>query len=144
MADPDDLTNEVFLGVLTRIGSFSGDEDQFRSWLFTIAHSRLVDERRWVGRRPMLGDQEPQDSAGLAGGDAEDEALRRLSDERVRALCERLVPDQRDVLVLRLMVGLSIEAIAGALGKSEGAVKSLQHRGLANLHKILEREAVSL
>ncbi len=42
-ADPEDLTNEVFLGVLRRIGSFEGDEEKFRSWIFTIAHSRLID-----------------------------------------------------------------------------------------------------
>lgn len=142
-SDPEDLTNEVFLGVLTRIGSFSGHEDKFRSWVFTIAHSRLVDERRRTDRRPLIADSDDE-ATDVGGGDTEDDALRRISDERVRSLCHRLVPDQRDVLLLRLMVGLSVEAIAEAMGRSEGAVKALQHRGLANLRKILLREPVSL
>jgi len=142
-ADPDDLTNEVFLGVLRRIGSFEGDEEKFRSWIFTIAHSRLIDDRRRIDRRPHLAGPH-EDHWDRAGGDAEQEALERLSSQRVQALCEGLVADQRDVLLLRLMAGLTIEAIADALGKSEGAVKALQRRGLANLRKILEPDPVSL
>ncbi len=142
-ADPEDLTNEVFLGVLGRIRTFHGDEEKFRSWIFTIAHSRLIDDRRRTARRPQITDGH---GAHLdpAGGDAEDDALERLSSQRVQALCERLVADQRDVLLLRLMAGMTIEAIAEALEKSEGAVKALQRRGLANLRKILERDPVPL
>ena len=142
-ADPEDLTNEVFLGVFGRIGSFNGAEEKFRAWVFTIAHSRLVDERRARNRRPQVADGHYAGS-DTPGGDAEQEALERLSGQRVQALCEGLVPDQRDVLLLRLMAGMTIEAIAEALGKSEGAVKALQRRGLANLRKILERDPVSL
>jgi len=141
--DPEDLTNEVFLGVFRRIGSFEGDEEKFRSWVFTIAHSRLVDDRRRTDRRPRLGEPH-EDHWDRAGGDAEQEALGRLSSQRVQALCEGLVADQRDVLLLRVMAGLTVEAIAEALEKSEGAVKALQRRGLANLRKILERDPVSL
>jgi RNA polymerase sigma-70 factor (ECF subfamily) len=140
---PEDLANEVFLGVLSRIGSFDGDEDRFRAWVFTIAHSRLVDERRRADRRPQPSSRD-HDDLELVGGDVEEDALRLFGDQRVRALCDKLAPDQRDVLLLRLMAGLSIEAIAEALGKSPGAVKSLQHRGLAKLRKILQRQAVSL
>jgi RNA polymerase sigma-70 factor (ECF subfamily) len=143
-ADPEDLSNEVFLGVFQRIGAFAGDEDRFRSWVFTIAHSRLIDDRRRTSRRPQLV-QDPADvTVERHGGDAEQDALERLSSRRVQALCEELVADQRDVLLLRLMAGLTVEAIAESLGKSEGAVKALQRRGLANLRKILERDPVSL
>ncbi|MDQ3898439.1 MAG: sigma-70 family RNA polymerase sigma factor, partial [Actinomycetota bacterium] len=85
--DPDDLTSEVFLGAFRRIRSFSGDEAQFRAWVFTIAHRRLIDERRAVACRPRRADAELPDRAG---GDVEEEALRRLSAERVRALCAGL------------------------------------------------------
>jgi len=142
-ADPEDLTTQMFLGVLRRIGSFEGSEEKFRSWVFTIAHSRLIDDRRRTDRRPHLSEAH-EDHWDRAGGDAEQEALERLSSQRVQALCEGLVADQRDVLLLRLMAGLTIEAIAEALEKSEGAVKALQRRGLANLRKILERDPVSL
>ena len=141
--DPEDLTNEVFLGVLRTIGSFDGDEEQFRSWLFTIAHSRLIDDRRRTHRRPRIADGHDAGS-DRAGGDAEQDALERLGSQRVQALCGRLVPDQRDVLLLRLLAGLTVEAIAETLGKSPGAVKALQRRGLANLRKILEHDSVPL
>ena len=49
-SDPEDLANEVFLGVFQRIGDFAGEEDRFRSWVFTIAHSRLIDDRRRTSR----------------------------------------------------------------------------------------------
>ena len=141
--DPEDLTNEVFLGVLRTVGSFAGDEDKFRSWLFTIAHSRLIDDRRRRDRRPLVADgyQGPPDGPG---GDAEQEAMDRLGTLRVQALCNALVPEQRDVLLLRLMAGLTVEAIAEALDKSPGAVKALQRRGLANLRKVLEHDPVPL
>ena len=139
--DPEDLTSEVFLGVFRGIGAFAGDEAAFRSWVFTIAHRRLTDERRARGCRPPMTDAELPDTAG---GDVEEEALRRLSAERVRTLCGRVAPDQADVLVMRLVSGLTVEAVAGVLGKTTGAVKALQRRGLCALRKELAREGVPL
>jgi RNA polymerase sigma factor (sigma-70 family) len=141
--DADDLTNEVFLNVFSAIGSFKGDEGQFRSWVFTIAHRRLVDERRRSGRQPQVSPGEPAESAD-AGGDVEDAVLRRLSVERVRCLCDRLAPDQRDVLLLRLVSAMTVDEAAEALGKSPTAVKALQRRGLAAVRRLFEREGVSL
>ena len=141
--EADDLTSEVFLGVFANLGSFSGSEKQFRSWVFTIAHRRLTDARRQAGRRPPPAwGVEPDD--GPPGPSAEQEALRRLSAERVRDLCEQLVPDQRDVLLLRLVGGLTVEEAAAALGKSEGAVKALQRRALVAARRIVDREGVPL
>lgn len=142
--DPEDLTNEVFLGVFQRIQAFAGDEEKFRSWIFTIAHSRLIDERRRLSRRPLVTQEAPDTPVDGLGGDTEQDALDRLSSRRVQALCESLVPDQRDVLLLRLMAGMTVEAIAESLDKSEGAVKALQRRGLANLRKVLEGDPVTL
>lgn len=141
--DPEDLTNEVFLSAFRSVGSFSGDEDGFRSWVFTIAHRRLTDERRRLGRRPPMSDQDISVASQPSGGDVEEEALRRLGTERVRGLCERLAPDQRDVVLLRMVSGLSIEQTAEALGKSPTAVKALQRRALAALRRAFEREGVS-
>jgi RNA polymerase sigma-70 factor (ECF subfamily) len=143
-AQPDDLTSDVFLKVFHRIGTFSGGEEQFRSWVFTIAHHRLVDERRQLARRPQFADCDPSDLPASAGGDVESEAMRRLSEQRVRRLCDQLVPDQRDVLLLRMIADMSLEQTAAALGKSTGAVKALQHRSVAALRRLLEREGVSL
>jgi RNA polymerase sigma-70 factor (ECF subfamily) len=79
-----------------------------------------------------------------APDDVEGAVDRALGVECVQALCERLVPDQRDVLLLRLVGDLSIEQVAGALGKSPGAVKALQRRGLLATTRLLEREGVTL
>jgi RNA polymerase sigma factor (sigma-70 family) len=142
--EPDDLTNEVFLSAFRSIGSFQGDEEQFRSWLFTIAHRRLTDERRHLGRRPRLADRDVSAAPDHPGGDVEEEAMRRLSVERVRRLCDRLAPDQRDVLMLRMVSGVSIEQAAEALGKSPTAIKALQRRAVAAVRRGLEREGVSV
>lgn len=139
--DPEDLTSEVFLGAFRGIGGFSGDEDGFRAWVFTIAHRRLTDERRAIGCRPQFVAAELPDAPG---GDVEEEALRRLSAERVRSLCAGLAPDQGDVLLLRLVSGMTVEAVADVLGKTPGAVKALQRRGVVAIRRQLEREGVPL
>lgn len=142
--DPDSLTSEVFLGAFKGIGGFSGDEDQFRAWLFTIAHRRLLDDRRRRGRRPTSETLETQSDSTPAADSTEGDALRRISAERVERVCRRLAPDQRDVLLLRMVAGLTVEEVADTLGKSPGAVKALQRRGLAAVRKIFEREGVPL
>jgi RNA polymerase sigma-70 factor (ECF subfamily) len=140
-AEPDDLTSEVFERAFSALGRFSGGEAQFRSWVFTIAHHRLTDERRRAARRPVWADGEVPEAAA---GDVEDEADRRLATERVRRLCDGLAPDQRDVLLLRMLADLSVDDVARGLGKTPGAVKALQHRGLAALRRQMEREGVPL
>ena len=67
-----------------------------------------------------------------------------LSVERVRHVLDRLTPDQRDVLLLRVLGGLTIDEIAFVLGRRSGAVKMLQARGLAAIRREIERGAVTL
>jgi RNA polymerase sigma factor (sigma-70 family) len=146
--EPEDLTSEVFVAVLRNLQDFRGDEAGFRSWVFTIAHRRLLDERRRRARRPPaehLGDAPEIVAAELtAPEDVENAIDRSLGAERVKFLCERLVPGQRDVLLMRLLGDLSIEQVARALGKSPGAVKALQRRGLLAINRLLEHEGVPL
>jgi RNA polymerase sigma factor (sigma-70 family) len=139
VADPGDLTNEVFLQVHRRLGSFSGDESGFRSWVFTIAHRRMVDERRRMARRPKV-EAGVEVSETVAVADAEEEALAALGDERLRELLVTLSEDQRAVVLLRIVADLSIEEVAQTVGKRPGAVKALQHRALATLRRQLEPE----
>ena len=147
-AEPEDLASEVFVAVLRNLRDFQGHETGFRSWVFTIAHRRLLDERRRRARRPPpkhLADSLDAFAPELtAPDDVEGAHDRSLGADRVRSLCERLVPGQRDVLLLRLLGDLSIEQVAGALGKSPGAVKALQRRGLLAIGRLLEREGVPL
>lgn len=142
--EPEDLASETFIGVFGNIGPFNGDERAFRSWVFTIAHRRLIDEHRRGRRRPLLSDAPPTDFADVAGGDVEAEALDSLGEERVRRLCQDLPRDQRAVLLLRLIADLTVEQTAEVVGKTPGAVKQLQRRGLGTLRHTLEREGVTL
>lgn len=141
--EPDDLASEVFLHVFRNIRTFSGGESAFRSWVFTITHRRLVDERRRTSRQPAI------DQGGgfplLAGGNVEDEALGLMSQSWVQDVLDELTPEQRDVLLLRIVGDLPVHDVAVIVGKRPGAVRALQHRGLERLrsllanHRILDR-----
>jgi len=141
-AEPDDLASDILYRALTGVRSFTGDEGGFRSWVFTIAHHRLVDERRTAARRPVLVEQGAEAAAAI-GGNVEEEALWVMGTERVRRLCEGLAPDQRDVLLLRMVAGMSLVETAETLDKSPGAVKALQHRAVAALRRQFQQEGVS-
>jgi len=143
-AEPEDLTGEVFLHMVRDIGSFEGDEREFRSWTLSIAHHRLLDDIRFRKRRPAEPASEEVDRQTVRGGDVETEALSSLGSDRVLRLIQTLSPDQRDVLLLRMLADLTIEEIARILDKKVGAVKALQRRGLANLRKTVSREGVPL
>ncbi|TDD64610.1 sigma-70 family RNA polymerase sigma factor [Jiangella aurantiaca] len=140
--EPEDVTSEVFLGVFAGLSSFTGSEQQFRSWVFTIAYRRLTDERRRRSRRPVTvhADLEIVDRVG---GDAEQDALAELGRRRVNELCAGLSDDQREVVLLRILGDLSVEEVARIVGKTAGAVKALQRRGLNALRRQLDREGVS-
>lgn len=138
--DPEDLTSEVFLQIVRDLRNFDGDERAFRSWIFTVAHHRLLDERRRRGRRFTEVSAEGAE-APEPHGDAEAEAIARLGSAEALALLEALSPGQRDVLLLRLVADLTVEEVARAIGRRPGAVKQLQRRGLEALRKKLSEEA---
>jgi RNA polymerase sigma factor (sigma-70 family) len=142
VADVEDATSEVFLAVFTGLDGFSGGRPEFRSWVFTITHRRAVDHWRRLSRTPAMTDFAPEDDDRTAAA-AEDEALDSLGTARVRELLDTLTPDQRDVLLLRIVADLTLEQTAEVLDKPTGAVKSLQHRGLAALRRVIEAEGVS-
>jgi RNA polymerase sigma-70 factor (ECF subfamily) len=139
-AEPDDLASETFIGVFTGLAGFRGDEDALRSWVFTIAHRRLIDDWRKRSRRPQVTDDE-SDLALLPGGDAEDDALIRVGTEDVHRMCAGLPDDQRSVLLLRVLADLTVEQVAGVMGRSVGSVKALQRRGLRTLRDRLEKSS---
>jgi RNA polymerase sigma-70 factor (ECF subfamily) len=133
----------VFLEVVRALPRFEGGHSEFRTWVFTIAHHRLVDDFRRRRRRPHEP-AAPEIPAGAeSSGNVEDDALAPLRDEEVRRVLERLSSAQRDVLTLRILVGFTIAETARVLGKRPGAVKSLQVRGLAALKREISAEGVS-
>jgi RNA polymerase sigma factor (sigma-70 family) len=142
-SEPEDLTSEVFLAVLRNLDSFEGDEAGFRSWVFTIAHRRLLDERRRGYRRPAPAPlaEAPERPAP---DDVEATVVDALGAAHVRALCDRLSDDQRDVLLMRLLGRLTIDEIAARMGRTSGSVKALQRRGLVAIARMISREGVPL
>jgi RNA polymerase sigma factor (sigma-70 family) len=139
-AEPDDLASETFIGVFTGLNGFSGDEDALRGWVFTIAHRRLVDDWRRRSRRPQVSD-DPGDLTEVHGGDVEADALVVVGTDTVHELCALLPDDQRSVLLLRILADLTIEQVAQAIGRSVGATKALQRRGLRALRTRLENSS---
>ncbi len=135
--EPDDLASETFIGVLTGLSGFRGDEDALRAWVFTIAHRRLVDDWRRRGRRPQVTDDDALLEERL-GGDVEDDVLVRVGTADVHRLCDGLPTDQRAVLLLRVLADLTVEQVAQVLGRSVGSVKALQRRGLRSLRATLD------
>lgn len=135
--DVEDVTSEVFLAAFRGISRFEGDSAALRAWLFSLAHRRRVDAIRRAVRSPQVVD------AGL-GDDprsepsAEDSALAHTGG--ALALLHRLTEDQREVLALRVVADLSLEDTAVALGRSVGAVKSLQHRALEALRQLVDED----
>lgn len=142
--DAEDVVGEVFLEVVRDLSRFSGDEGGFRAWVFTVARHNLLDARKRRGRRPV--DPVPDEILERAGprGDAEEEAMRSVEVGWVRAILERLSPDQGEVLALRIFGQLTVDEVARVLGKSPGAVKALQRRGLAGVLREISERPVTL
>jgi len=139
--EPEDQASETLLQVARNIESFQGDEDSFRSWVFVIAHRRLIDSRRRSGRRPSTTELELEHSG--EAGDVEQEALDSLGIDEVTRLLEVLTDEQREVIVLRTLADLSLEQTANVMGKRVGSIKALQRRAIARLRKHLEVLGVS-
>ena len=141
--EPDDVASETFLHVFRDLRSFEGGESQFRSWVFTIAHRRLLDEQRYWSRRPSTTELATTVDEPAVDG-PEDEVVGRLRSGRLRVLLGELSPAQRDVVLLRVVAGLTIEETAQVVGKRPGAVKQLQRRGLGRLKEELSKQGVTL
>ena len=128
--DADDLTGEVMLQLVGGLGRFVGDEAGFRSWVFLVAHHRLIDERRRKARE-ATGASRRQPVAVAAGADTE--AIDRLAHGAWGQRLARLSQDQRAVVLLRVVADLSADEVGHILGKRPGTVRILQHRALARL-----------
>jgi RNA polymerase sigma-70 factor (ECF subfamily) len=134
--DAEGLTQEVFLQLLPRLRTITGGAAGVRALAFTIAHSRLVDEFRRRGRSVEMPYEVELD--GRRNDSAEDDALGQLGSGEAAKLLSRLGDEQRAVILLRVLGDLSLEDTARIVGKSVGAVKQLQRRGLLVLREHAE------
>ncbi|MGI8791669.1 MAG: RNA polymerase sigma factor [Acidimicrobiales bacterium] len=129
--EAEDVLGEVFVQVARDLKGFKGDDDACRRWVFSIAHNRMVDAFRRENRRR----DEPGEVPEVAVHDDLDGV-----DPALAAALDGLTPDQREVVVLRFVADLSIEAVAKVTRRRVGAVKALQHRALKNLEQAVSPE----
>jgi RNA polymerase sigma-70 factor, ECF subfamily len=137
--DAEDLTTQTFLRMLESIQRFKFGTAPFSAWLFRIAHNLAMDHfranKRW---QPEENVPEPRDSEEPS---AEAGALQRIGEQSLLEMIEGLSHEQQQVLTLKFVFNFANGEVATILGKTEGAVKSLQHRALASLQKQLERKS---
>ena len=135
--DAEDLTTQTFVKMLESIGRFRWRSAPFSAWLFRIAHNLAMDHFR--ARRRWQPEEEIPEPPGAEENSAEEQALASIGDASLLELIARLSPEQRQVLTLKFVFRFSNGETAAILDKTEGAVKSLQHRALASLHKHVTR-----
>lgn len=131
----EDITEEVFLKAWRAIKSCQGKESTFSSWLYRIAHNQMVDEIRKRQRRPALELERVENISDKSEGVETSQEQLELA-----AVIDRLPPNQRQVIILKFIEGLDNPEIARIMGKSEGAIRVLQMRGLSRLKEELEKE----
>jgi RNA polymerase sigma-70 factor (ECF subfamily) len=135
--DAEDLTTQTFLKMLEAIGRFEWKAVPFSAWLFRIAHNLAMDHFR-ASKRVQPEDEVPE-PPGTEEASAEFHALHSIDRASMLDLIAGLSPEQRQVLTLKFVFNFANGDVAQILGKSEGAVKSLQHRALASLQKHVTR-----
>lgn len=140
----EDLAAETWLAAARGLRRFSGEEEAFRGWIFTIARRRLIEQWRRDGHRPaeVLG-SDPQPPVS-APDDTEVSSLAHLSgQDAVMMVSSLLPPDQADVVLLRVLGDLDVARVAEILGKRPGTVRVLQHRALRRLAGKLSPELLT-
>jgi RNA polymerase sigma-70 factor (ECF subfamily) len=140
----EDVAAETWLQALRGLSRFRGTEENWRAWLFTIARSRAVDERRRRSRRTMVPLDEMSPGETPVAPDAGEVALQNLRTERAIALIGTLPALQAEVIMLRVVGGMDTQTVAEVLGRSPGAVRVAAHRGLRRLAAMLAQTGVTL
>ena len=133
----EDMTGEIFTRMVTSLASYQDTGIPFRAWLYRIARNLIVDHFRQHGER------QPLPLAAVEDMREENESMdsllqQKITVEYVEQALDQIDPEQREVVVMRFLIGLPLKEVALALNKSVPAVKSLQHRGLAALRVALQ------
>jgi RNA polymerase sigma-70 factor, ECF subfamily len=137
--DAEDLTTQTFLKMLESIGKFRWRSAPFSAWLFRIAHNLAMDHFR--ARRRWQPEEDVPEPPGSEEPSAELQAMQSIGRQSMLELIERLSHEQQQVLTLKFVFNFPNADVATILGKTEGAVKSLQHRALVSLQKQIEHDA---
>ncbi len=130
--EAEDITQQVFLNAIKAISSFKWRGIPFSAWLFRIAHNQVVDYLRRKSKRATAPLEE---SLVASNYDPQLIVEQRLDTERLLVATRKLTPAQREVISLRFAGELSVAQVAKIMGRSEGAVKALQHSAIVALRK---------
>jgi len=136
--EAEDLTAQTFLKALDAINRFDGQKASFLTWLIRIANNLTIDYFRLKGRRVEVPLEQAIGNRDFC--DTEEIALTNIVSERVMALTSRLTGEQRQVMILKFNLHFTNGEIAKVMDKTEGSVKSLQHRALSKIKKVLKEE----
>jgi RNA polymerase sigma-70 factor (ECF subfamily) len=131
--DAEDLTTQTFLKMLESIGRFRWQSAPFSAWLFRIAHNLAMDHFR--ARKRWQPEEEVPEPAGSEEPSAEMLAMQSIGRQSMMEMIDTLSPEQQRVLTLKFVFNFANGDVATILGKTEGAIKSLQHRALASLQR---------
>jgi RNA polymerase sigma-70 factor, ECF subfamily len=140
-ADPmlaEDVVGEVFARMMESIGTYSYRGTPISAWLYRIARNLIVDQQRRRGRLRPLEDADP---GRLVSANPIEAAESELRWQELADLLAALTEEQRQVILLKFVESLDNREVAAIIGRSEGSVKSLQHRALRSLKRLLERRA---
>jgi RNA polymerase sigma-70 factor (ECF subfamily) len=130
----EDCVSETFTRILNALATRRGPKDHLQAYIYRVAHNWITD----YFRRPILPVQEIDEDSLPSRDPLPESALTGYDEQQgLRRALIMLTPDQRQVIVLRFIEGWELEEVAASLGKPHGAVKSLQHRGLVALKKML-------
>lgn len=136
--EAEDMTQQVFLKALQAIPSYKSQGAPFSAWLYRIAHNQIVDYLRKNSKRPPAFDDDPR---GVIDNNRNNDPQRitehNLSMEQLLDAARSLTAAQREVISLRFTSDLSTAEVARIMGKSQGAVKALQHSAIVALRKTL-------
>jgi RNA polymerase sigma-70 factor, ECF subfamily len=137
-ASADDVAQEVCLAVLTALSTYRDQGRPFLAFVYGIAAHKVADAHRAAARNRAEPVAEVPDEPELDAG-PEQRAMRVEMTSRMAELLQVLPAKQREILVLRVVVGLSAEETADAVGSTPGAVRVAQHRALARLRTAASR-----
>jgi RNA polymerase sigma-70 factor (ECF subfamily) len=135
-----DLAGEVFVRMVEKIDSFRSRGRPLLAWLYTIARNLVIDAHRQNGRATLLPLSRGSELQNGTDTDPVAGTERRLDAECLAAALAHLTEEQRQVILLKFMEDYRNSQVAAMLGKSEGAIKSLQHRALKALRRAIEKE----
>lgn len=139
---PEDVAQEVCLGVAQSLNNYVDKGKPFMAFVYGIAFNKVADAHRSMARDRSLPTEDVPDSVDVSDT-PEQYALVSDGSNRVRGLLDSLSEKAREILILRIFVGLTAEETARVVSSTPGAVRVAQHRALASLRKTLEEQGDS-